>query len=126
MARVTVVVSFFHINFVCVRETFGLGRPQRCVRYERFASIGPVEAVVDGWLYDHELTALRYGLCSLATLFVGGQALAWSLTRPPQAMDPAAAALDGTPIGVSPPSRTAPPPRTHRQHCGVFPCDGLL
>lgn len=51
-----------------------------------------VEAVLDGWLYDHELVALKNFARALAVLAGGGFALARALTRPPAVDDPTAVA----------------------------------
>ena len=49
-----------------------------------------VEAVIDGWLYDHELVALKNFCRAMAVLLIGGLALVSALTRDPKVEDPAA------------------------------------
>jgi len=49
-----------------------------------------VEAVIDGWLYDHELVALKNFGRAMIVLLVGGLALVSALTRDPKVEDPAA------------------------------------
>jgi hypothetical protein len=49
-----------------------------------------VEAVLDGWLYDHELVALKNFVRALLVVALGGLALVQALTRPPAVEDSAA------------------------------------
>jgi hypothetical protein len=89
------------------RAAFGAKGPTKSMRaagvsaravdpgYEDYEKVGVVKAVVDGWLYDHELLSLKYGLLSLVTVLVGGLVLAASLKRAPElpSQDEAAALL---------------------------------
>jgi len=67
--------------------------------YDQYYSIGPIEAVIDGWLYNHELVTLIYGTLSLLTLVIGGICISVSLTRKAELIDPGEAALLMIPEG---------------------------